>query len=146
MLYDPETGDDYNEHPLAPIEGGEYAFSKRSRDIIRRRAGGRSELSGRVDTEMHCSHINHNHNRRDYDSPDNGLYLTVPEHLAYHLLAVCDARSIGLSESENSFAVNTLALHVHDDDRAIQQALDMWYELDDPHELIDDAKLPGDWD
>lgn len=87
------------------------AFSPRSREEIKNRAGGKSELSGLSPQDghiMHAAHLNHDKNRPDYDDPRNGMYLTVTEHYEQHVNAIGRAREIGLSEKANQWAVNKL--------------------------------------
>lgn len=92
--------------------GAWSAFSRRSREEIRTRAGGVSEWSGdgvHNGHTMHCAHLNHDRTRPDYDNPQNGVYLTVTEHYEQHKGAIGRARELGLTEEGNNWAVNKLA-------------------------------------
>lgn len=72
---------------------------------IKKRSKGRSELSGRTDRPLECSHFDHTRNER-YNLPENGIRLTVIEHLAYHLFFRDNASKIGLSEWGNDRAID----------------------------------------
>lgn len=88
------------------------AFSLKSREEIKERAGGKSELSGLSPDDghfMHCAHLNHDRRNPNYDDPRNGKYLTVTEHYEQHLDARGRARDIGLSEQGNDWAINKLS-------------------------------------
>lgn len=89
------------------------AFSPSSREVIKNRAGGKSELSG-LGTEdghiMHAAHLNHDKTNPNYDDPRNGVYLTVTEHYQQHLDARGKAREIGLNEHANEWAINKLSI------------------------------------
>ena len=84
------------------------AFSRPVRREIRSRAGRRSELSGRYDIPLDASHIIHSRQYPQYDSPLNGLYLTVEEHLLYHEQFASNPRLIGLSARNNRMAILSL--------------------------------------
>jgi hypothetical protein len=94
-----------------------FAFSKKTRDIIKKRANGRSELSGIKGTLMHAMHLDHTRDE-DYDDPDNGLYVTASEHLNFHKKHIGRASKIGLTESGNKWGISMLleALSRHKDD------------------------------
>lgn len=84
-----------------------FAFSNNTKELIKKRAKFKSEISGRNDMEMHCIHIDH---RRDkyYNMAGNGFYGTILEHYAHHLMFRGKAHMIGLSESENEWSIGTL--------------------------------------
>lgn len=56
------------------------AFTKASREKIWQRAEGRSELSGDYQ-HLECAHLDHSRSNPDYNNPDNGLLVTIYEHL-----------------------------------------------------------------
>jgi hypothetical protein len=56
------------------------AFSKKTRREIWERAGGVSELSGEGG-RVECAHYNHDRSGPAYDDPNNGLLVTIYEHL-----------------------------------------------------------------
>lgn len=74
---------------------------------IKVRSKGRSELSGRTDRPLHCSHFNHTKGTT-YNEPERGLRVTIIEHLAYHLLYRDRASEIGLKSCQNEFAIDML--------------------------------------
>jgi hypothetical protein len=111
------------------------AFGMFSKRKIKKRAGGRSELSGQKSDWMHCSHINHDKSREDYNSPLNGMYITLAEHYAFHELHEGCADEIGLSERHNNRAVQGLRGQLRrkynqiEYYEKIQEARDAWYDL-----------------
>ena len=84
------------------------AFSRPSRREIRERAGRRSELSGRYDLPLDASHIIHSRQFPAYDHPENGIYLTIEEHLIYHEIFRPKPWLIGLSPRNNEMAIRSL--------------------------------------
>ena len=60
------------------------AFSLRTRDLIRKRAGYKSEISGEKDY-LEASHLDHNRKNPLYDDPSNGHLVTIYEHLQEHI-------------------------------------------------------------
>lgn len=74
---------------------------------IKLRSKGKSELSGRTDRPLHCSHLNHTKGG-DYNTKERGVRITIIEHLAYHLYFKGQSRLIGLKECQNNFAINML--------------------------------------
>ena len=60
------------------------AFSMRARDLIRKRAGYKSEISGEKDY-LEASHLDHNRKNPLYDDPSNGHLVTIYEHLQEHI-------------------------------------------------------------
>jgi uncharacterized protein YhaN len=58
------------------------AFSKKTKEEIWARDGGKSKLSGKRD-RLHAAHINHARNEK-YDQASNGRLLTVREHYQDH--------------------------------------------------------------
>lgn len=85
-----------------------FAFSSRSRDVIKERAKWRSEISGRSDMPCECLHFNHNKKNSFYNNPANGVYATAIEHLAHHILYRNRPDGIGLNKYENNWAIDTL--------------------------------------
>lgn len=85
------------------------AFSKATRDIIRRRANYVSEIDGTSNIPLQCAHISHTRGN-GYNSPSNGLYLTIEQHLIDHLLREGEN---GLSRYHNYLAVEKLSREVH---------------------------------
>ena len=81
------------------------AFSKNIRLEIKRRSKNRSELSGLVNGSLVCGHLNHDKRSPEYNSPNNGLRVTVFEELGYHLMHTRNPESIGLSRKVNDSVV-----------------------------------------
>lgn len=92
-------------------EIGRFGFSFDVREKIRKRAGHKSELSGTPDEveRCECAHIDHNRENPDYNNPENGIYMTVTEHLIDHLTR---AGANGLSEEHNNMAIRSLESRV----------------------------------
>lgn len=93
------------------------AFSKKTRDEIKKRAGGVSEISGTNGTLMHAMHLNHTKDET-YDSPERGLFVTILEHLNFHRQHIGDADSIGLTEDQNNWSISMLIRNItnHEED------------------------------
>jgi len=99
--------------PLLAIAGlTAGAFSRNVRETIRARAQYSSELSGRKDRPMQCSHWIHDRNNKYYNHPLMGILLTDEEHFVYHNMFRGNARLIGLTEDGNSWAINSLVHQV----------------------------------
>lgn len=90
------------------------AFSMSTKRIIKHRARMAnperrlvSEVSGTNTYKMHAAHYNH---RKDenYDNPDNGVLLTLPEHFYHHLSYRGKAELMGLTEEQNENAIKSL--------------------------------------
>ncbi len=84
------------------------AFSRKSRRIIWERDGGVCQESG-VDSKhqnLHAAHWNHSRDYPGYNDPENGRLLTTYEHYKDHYYR--DLESIGLSENQNRWALNSL--------------------------------------
>lgn len=89
-----------------------FAFSDHTRNIIKQRAKYKSEISGDNDLELHCMHLDHTKGTRHYNSPRNGIYGTIIEHLAHHMLYRDNPEDIGLNYQENQYAINTLRINL----------------------------------
>jgi len=87
------------------------AFSKQTRQKIGERDGwtctqcGRSFADGYM---VHACHSNHDKNNPDYDSVYAGDIRCVPHHLQQHQDAVGQADTIGLTETQNHYAIQQL--------------------------------------
>jgi hypothetical protein len=75
---------------------------------IKKRSEGRSELSGRTDRPLDCMHFNHNKNRKEYNTPKEGIRVTIIEHLAYHIYHKEREQEVGLKECTNGWAIERL--------------------------------------
>lgn len=86
------------------------AFSKATARKIGTRAGWKSELSGKSFWDGFVLHMCHKDHTKDetYDNPERGICLTVDEHQEMHEAAVGHAQDIGLSESQNNYAIRML--------------------------------------
>ncbi len=81
------------------------AFSPSTRIEIRERADNRSELSGKDDRPLQCSHFNHKKKSNRYDKSEMGLLVTDIEHLVYHLWFRRKPKKIGLCKKANESAI-----------------------------------------
>ena len=81
------------------------AFTATSRTKIRKRAGGKSEVTGLNTQPMHAAHIDHTKDSPNYNKPDNGLYLRLEEHIWNHIAYRGRAELTGLSEGDNEAAI-----------------------------------------
>lgn len=79
------------------------AFPKKQRDKIKKRAGGISEITGDDDMPMEASHLVHGDN-----NADNGVFVTILEHLGFHELFMNRADRIGLTEEANNWAMQRI--------------------------------------
>lgn len=90
------------------------AFSTESKDIIKHRARGQSELSGYNLMSKEAAHLNHSKDiHRRYDDPKNALYVTTFEHYVHHAMHQGKAGEIGLTENNNNFAVRDTLKRVY---------------------------------
>lgn len=111
---------------IALVELGTGAFSWATRQIIKQRAGGVSELSGTNGVPMHCSHIDHRRDIPNYDDPENGLYVTIYEHLEQHLEAAKQPTRNGflpngLKPKWNEWAIGKLISTIQEYERTLLQ-------------------------
>lgn len=81
-----------------------HAFRGGVRDILMERAGYKSEVSGDSSMALQRAHIDHTRNER-YNHPNNGVVMTVKEHLAHHILFVHNPEFIGLTYTGNVYAI-----------------------------------------
>lgn len=113
------------------------AFSTATRMEIRERADNRSELSGKDDRPLQCSHFNHKKKSPYYDVQEQGILVTDIEHLVYHLWFRKKPKKIGLCKKNNEKAIrdqwtNILSYenreleHIYDD---LFEAIDSWTEF-----------------
>lgn len=115
---------------LIAHEVGRLAFSRQTKDEIKQRA--RQEHDGRLLSEishtngvpMECAHINHSRSYPEYDSPENGFYCTIYEHLQDHINR---EGQNGLSIPDNRRAIRSLEHRV----KVWEQVknLDRYYQL-----------------
>lgn len=80
------------------------AFSKKTKEEIWKRDGGRSVLSGQTEN-LHAAHIDHNRANPRYDDASNGRLLTAEEHLNDHINR--HGRN-GLTKAQNLWAIAML--------------------------------------
>ena len=110
------------------------AFSKNVRHEIKWRSEGRSELSGTNGERMVCAHLNHNKKCEKYNRADEGLYVTIFEELAYHLLHSEEPDKIGLQKDVNDSVIRghlgeLLRKHSTDEIREkTGEAIGLWEE------------------
>jgi len=79
-------------------------FSEPTLTEIKKRSHGRSEISGRTDRPLECSHFDHARNEK-YNTADNGIRTTTIEHLAYHIHYRDNPQEIGLTMDGNEAAI-----------------------------------------
>jgi hypothetical protein len=82
------------------------AFSKRAKDYIRTRDGGKSAESGEEGV-LEIAHYNHDRNKENYNRAENGRCLTRREHYADHFNRH-GTRGLGLSEEDNTWALKSI--------------------------------------
>ncbi len=82
------------------------AFTLAARQKIWSRARGVSELTGKKETYLECSHINHDRESPYYNDPRNGILLTQLEHFCWHWANKKDPSQIGLSVKHNEMAIH----------------------------------------
>lgn len=96
------------------------SFSNHTRWEIRDRSPNTSELTGEFTIRpMECSHLNHSRSFDTYDYPDNAVYCTDLEHLAYHLLFRNRPEQIGLKAQDNNSAIVSLLYRVQRTNRKL---------------------------
>lgn len=105
------------------------SFSLDIRHEIKDRSGYLSELTGENGRPMECSHLYHGREIEEYNNPENGLYVTDIEHLAYHLLFVEKPSLIGLNKVENGRAIVSLYNRIEDYNRAFKLDFDLDYKI-----------------
>lgn len=98
-------------------EAARWAFSARTKRQIVSRATdpedgiAKSEVSGRYDEPLQAAHINHSRSSGYYDNPDNGVLMTVSEHLIDHIQR--EGKN-GLTKSGNRLAIHLLKEQIVD--------------------------------
>jgi hypothetical protein len=80
------------------------AFSKKSRQIIYERDGGKCVICGGVEW-LECCHIDHSKKNPRYDDPSNGDLRCVPDHLMDHINR--EGRN-GLPVHQNRFGIKMM--------------------------------------
>ncbi len=88
------------------------AFSTETRMQIRERADNKSELSGKDNRPLQCSHFNHKKKSKHYDKEEMGILVTDIEHLAYHLRYRKKPKKIGLPKISNERAIRDVWLGI----------------------------------
>lgn len=81
------------------------AFSKRSREEIKRRANYKPEIVGveiLTGELMQCAHVSHKRKTGYYNCPSNGFYASVSDHLVDHILR---EGQNGLTRTQNYYAI-----------------------------------------
>lgn len=105
------------------------AFSIDIRHTIKDRSQYLSELTGENGRPMECSHLYHGREIEEYNDPDNGLYVTDIEHLAYHLLFAERPSLIGLNKVENGRAIVSLYERIEWHNRSNKLETDLEYMI-----------------
>lgn len=87
------------------------AFSQHTKVFISDRANSLPELQPKYqrlkNEPLECMHLNHKRTVR-YDESNNGLLVTITQHLAYHMMYKDTPGEIGLSKMANENAINAL--------------------------------------
>lgn len=97
--------------PLLAVTGvlitSQFAFSRKSRNEIRRRDGTCQDDSGTSHLgNNEAAHFNHDRSSPSYDDPDNGRLLCTKHHMEDHI----DGHgNNGLAKHHNSWAVSMLS-------------------------------------
>lgn len=112
---DPEDPNNYTQEVNPQIEHYD-AFSRNTKRLIVERAiekYGRpaSEISGRDDMPLQAAHIDHDRSNPHYDDPDNGVLMTIDEHLKDHILREGEN---GLTKAGNKMAIDLLSREIQD--------------------------------
>jgi hypothetical protein len=121
-----------------------FAFSRKTREAIRMRAGERCEVTGRSDWPLEDMHLDHNRHSPDYDKKETGLRVILPVHAAHHESFRGRAHEIGLTESNNNFAVRSILARIWD--FAFNRGMkveEVFNALNEAHEKIDGD--PNNW-
>lgn len=79
-------------------------FSKEVSREIKKRGGWRSEISGESG-RLDAAHIDHSKSNPDYNSPENGVSMTIFEHLVDH---VARHGKNGLPKPQNEWAIGKI--------------------------------------
>jgi hypothetical protein len=111
MIDDIKYNLESNDLHLAIQQYSQMAFGKKTREEIRERAGNRSEVSGRDDMPLEASHFFHGKGETEQDK-DNGILLTLAEHLAWHRKFEKNPEDIGLSEQHNNWGVGQILIRL----------------------------------
>lgn len=118
------------------------AFSYETKKFVKTRIGNsHSELSKRTDRPFEYIHLIHG---KQYDKPEFCILTNDMEHLAHHLYWYDNPQKIGLTKSQNIWAINKIASRVtqfsfaqnrlHEYDEDISNCLNGWaiyYETHD---------------
>jgi len=96
--------------PSATLVVG-MAFSWKVRNEILKRAGNKSELSGRTDRPLEAGHLLHTRDD-NYNDANNGVLGTDIEHAIFHLRHRRKAHITGLTEYQNEWSVNEIMKRV----------------------------------
>jgi len=102
-------------------------FSGHTLEVIKERSHGRSELSQRTDRPLEASHFDHKRSP-EYNTPNNGMRVTVIEHLAYHLYYKDNPEEIGLNQQNNDWSIDAIN----------QRAVTFMYKIGKLDELDDE--------
>lgn len=91
-----------------------FAFTRKTREDVYSRSGGKSEISGVKYTQMEVMHTDHSRDS-NYDSPKRGLLVGILEHLIFHRVHKGRAKEIGLTEEQNDNAINLIFGRMRDE-------------------------------
>jgi hypothetical protein len=111
MIDDHQYNLESNDLYLAIQQYTEMAFGKKTREDIRDRANNRSEVSGRDDMPLEASHFFHGRGESEQHQ-DNGILLTLAEHLVWHKKYENSPEDIGLNKAQNDWAIGQIFLRL----------------------------------
>jgi hypothetical protein len=110
-------------------------FNPESKREIRERSEGKSELSGRDDLTLVCSHLDHDRKSPHYNDPENGVRTLITEELAYHMWHRYNPIEIGMTTENNDRTINSITMNLlkggMSEDRLrdeVGQAIELWGE------------------
>jgi hypothetical protein len=110
-------------------------FNPDAKFEIKERSGGKSELSGRDDLTLVCSHLDHDKKSPHYNDPENGVRTLITEELAYHMWHRYEPIQIGLSQRNNDRTINSITMKLLKSGMSqerlrdeVGQAIELWGE------------------
>lgn len=86
------------------------AFSRMTRNKMIERSGGYDEVTGLPIKRGEAAHFNHDKKSEEYDSEDNGLFVSSVTHWWMHLL---DDEDNGLNSAQNRWARDQISKRMY---------------------------------
>jgi len=110
-------------------------FGPGAKAEIKERSEGKSELSGRDDLQLVCSHLDHDKRSPHYNDPENGVRTLITEELAYHMWHRYEPLKIGLTTENNDKTINSITTRLLRNGMSqerlrdeVGQAMELWGE------------------